>query len=308
MYAKVKPKLILISLDQQVGQIRYCNGRNEAEIVGVDLNPEILEILDQLDKLDVQSVLFTPLGRNAVFEWRWGGKKPILIVDRCTDLDELLQTLEKLLSVPAKDCLFVSSDRYQRGQAQTKGLHPWPHLTSALWAIEEKDFLFVQIEGLRDCFERLGECLPYRLDVGKDNCAVILCLITRQALAKAIDMRLEVRVLPFYPALEDVLLVRLDEVKSTKEILSQCRVLNANRDTALLAVGPNELEDDLNLHGAHGHYELLTPSSTLLQPWKSFPYEAKLGVILSQWPVNELVSERIELDSLRTHRTRSPPS
>lgn len=298
MRPKPKRGLVLISLDQHVGQVRFCNGEKEAAVVGIDLYPEILKTLHQLDKRDVQSVLIAPVGENTVYEWPLGGKKPVLVVDCHRGLAEALKVIEERLSTSVKDALFVSADRNQRGQAQAKGLRPGPHPTWALWAIEGKDALLVQIEGPRDHLESLGTCLPYRFEVGNDNRAVMLGLMNRQGLADAITKRLHVQVLPFDPAIEDVLLARLDSVQKHQKVLSKVRVLKANGQMALLALGPNELEDDLNLHGAHGHYELLGPSPALLHPLRRITGEAKLAALLNRWPVNELVAERIGLDRL----------
>jgi hypothetical protein len=81
MRPKAKRGLVLISLDQHVGQVRSCNGEKGAEVVGIDLYPEILKTLHQLDKRDVQSLLIAPVGKNTVLQWHLGGKKPVLVVD-----------------------------------------------------------------------------------------------------------------------------------------------------------------------------------------------------------------------------------
>jgi len=298
MDPKAKPGLVLISLDHHVGQVRFRNGEKEPEVVGIDLYPEILKTLHELDKRDVQSVLIAPVGKNTVLQWRLGGKKPVLVVDWHRDFDEVLKVIQKLLSASVEDALFVSADRNQRGQAQARGLRPGPHLTWALWASEGKEALLVEIEGPRDDLESLGTCLPYRFEIGNENRAVMLGLMNRQGLADAITRRLNVQVLPFDPALEDVLLARLDKVQKHQKVLSQVRVLKANGQMALLALGPNELEDDLNLHGAHGHYELLGPSP-VLHPLRRITSDAKLAALLNRWPINELVAERFNINHQR---------
>jgi len=43
MRTRAKRGLVLISLDQHVGQVRSCNGEKGVEVVGIDLYPEILK-------------------------------------------------------------------------------------------------------------------------------------------------------------------------------------------------------------------------------------------------------------------------
>jgi len=298
MRPKTKPGLVLISLDQQIGQIRSSSKGPESEVVGIDLYPETFRALQKLDELDVQSVLLAPVGNHAVLQWRLGGKSPVLVVDWHGNFDEALKIIEKRLKTSIKNALFVSADRYQRGQAQERGLRPGPHLTWALWVVEGKGGLLVQIEGSRDQLEQLGTCLPYRFEVGNDNRAVMLGLVNRQGLVDAIARRLDVQVLPFDVAIEDVLLSRLDSVHKHRKSLAKTRILNANGQMVLLALGPNQSQDNLDLHGAHGHFELLVPNQALLQSPRLSTSEAKQAFLLNRWPVSELVTETINLDRL----------
>jgi len=294
-------KVVLTVLDQYAGQVRSVSGNKGEEVVGIDLYPEVLDALRELDKRDVQSVLITPAGTNAEFQWQLIGKKPILVIDWRRNLDETLKAIEKSLGMSVKDSLFVSADRKQRGLAQSRGLHPGPHLSSALWMVDGKELLLAQVEGRRELLARLAqrrECVPYQLDVDGDANAVMIGLMTCESVANAVGMGLSAQVLRFDPAVNDLLLARLDKTQDLKKLPGRVCILKANDKTALLALGPDDVEDDLNLHGAHGHFQFLGPSPALLNSPGFATGEARIASLMREWSVKDLQVERIDLDRI----------
>lgn len=298
----MNPKVVLTVLDQYVGQVRSASGNKGDEVVGIDLYPQVLDTLRELDRRDVQSVLIAPAGTNVEFEWQLSDKKPIRVVAWQRNLEETLMAIENSLSISVKDGLFVSADRKQRGQAQKRGMHPGPHLSWALWVVDGKDSVLAQIEGEMDHLQRLahrGECLPYQLEIDSNRSATMIGLMTCASIANAAAMGLSAQVFRFDPTINDLLIARLDKVQDLGKLPGRACILKATDKTALLAIGPDDLEDNFNLHGAHGHYQFLGPSPALLQSSRFKTGEARVAGLLREWPVKDLRADRLDLDRIR---------
>ena len=73
--------------------------------------------------------------------------------------------------------------------------------------------------------------------------------------------------LPYNPMTDDLLWLRIDEDNvDVRQTLASRKILHAEPGQVLISLGPDESAQAVHAHGAHGHLELLTPSTNLLRP------------------------------------------
>jgi hypothetical protein len=277
----------IVVLDHASGAPRVDDDR----IAGIDLHPAAAQWVEQHAGEDHETVLLLPGGAGP------SGVDDVNLVARATDrLRQLARAVGVTRVEPlpvdtgsgvalgflfARDgtagaeraerpAAFVCADRSLRGEARAGGLYPVAH-PALLPLLAGADALSaVRFVGARSTLERIAAThgvvpMHYQPVEGSADWALIgVC--TDTALAEAVLRRLSVMPLDFDPAVDDVAWARVDDAtEATRAGLAGRRIVFAEPGQVLVALGPEESSDALQLHGAHGHTELLAPDPGLLQ-------------------------------------------
>ena len=160
--------------------------------------------------------------------------------------------------------VFVSADRVLRDRAARDGWDAVAHPALALPALLGQRLAFVRLAGDIDALRDAPGIVPYWVerDVGGDWAFAV---VSPAGLARALDAGLAVDRLALRHAVEDPLLVQLDEGMRAGELAGHA-VLWSRGSRLLLALDADTSNDEIPAHGAHGHFRLLTPSPELLRP------------------------------------------
>lgn len=167
---------------------------------------------------------------------------------------------------------YVDADRVGRAVARRAGWRAVPHET--LLGDEPGDIRFVRIAGPVD-LTRLPGFVPCAVD-DVDGGVEALGIGDERTMAAAAVQRADAQELGGDPSTDDLVRVHLDHLDDRAlDELARRRVIH-HRTTAsgvgvaVVALGPDESVDDLDLHGAHGHTVYLPPRPELLDRSTSF--------------------------------------
>lgn len=248
-----------IVLDQHAGALRAADGAQSGRIVGIDLLPAVEELLKEASGLHVpmRLVLPEPLEGPAVRE-----------LDRLVPLFEQVVALASL-ELPDVDGpnMLVAADRVVRRDGQLAGWSPVAHPALALPTVLGRRFAFARIAGALDALRGAPGFVPYWIETAAHGAGEwALALLSRVALARAMDAGIEIDRLALRHEVEDPLLVQLDPGVRAGAALAQYDVLWSQGDRVLLAIDADTSNDEIPAHGAHGHFRFLTPSPELLRP------------------------------------------
>jgi hypothetical protein len=182
-------------------------------------------------------------------------------------LGDALAAAAEALGVPLERGVFVGADYVHRGVAARHGLTPVPHLILADAVLRGEQLAFVRITGQRDLVERQRDMLPYALERLADGNWSLLGVAIEASIVQAVGAGLHVHTLPLDPGTEAPLIVQLDGSGADVSVaLSGVKVLESDGLRTLVAISADRPTDALGIHGAHGHFQLLTPSPDLLRP------------------------------------------
>jgi hypothetical protein len=246
-----------IVLDQNTGSL-LADGGPEPRIAGFHLLPAAEELLEEATQLHVpmRLVLPEPLEDPAIAQLR----TMLPLVEDVVGL----QSLD--LPGGAGPNVVVAADRVVRGELAAAGWSPVPHPALALPTLLGRRLQFAWIAGDLSILRRGAGFVPYWLESGEGRSDWAFGLLSRPALARALDAGLELHRLPLRHEVEDSLLVQLDDGVRAGDALAGHNVLWAQGSRVLLAIDAATTTDEIPAHGAHGHFRLLTPSPELLRP------------------------------------------
>lgn len=184
------------------------------------------------------------------------------------DVELAGQTLASFAASPAAAAgtLLVAADRELRGEGLARGFGAAPHLAVADLLVHGEEPRFVRLEGPPEGFEGLEGVVPYDWARAGER-RVMLAAASPRALAEAVARGLRILVLPLDLAAEDPCWVRLDgPPRKLAATLATRKLLLVEAGRALVALGPDEGEDELAALARHGGLELLAPCPELLLP------------------------------------------
>jgi hypothetical protein len=195
------------------------------------------------------------------------GDLPVFALDQAFDM----AVPDGFAAAAPKGAALVAADRRLRGAAAQAGLLALPHLSLIEAAAQAELPDTVRLQGGRDAlmrWSRTSGAVPMQFQPASDgNGWAWIGLAGRDALAKAALDGFHIALLPYDIRTHDLLWARLDEKDAeTQAALAKRDILYAEPGQALIALGPEESPDALNMHGDHGHAELLSPMPDLLEP------------------------------------------
>ncbi len=199
------------------------------------------------------------------------------------------------------EVLLIATDRKLRAAALKAGMLAAPHPMMAKSIIDNQPLLFGKLDGPKSVIRRLPDVVPYYLEThNHDNCQLFGSL-SPNTIAQAITNDIDVQIYPVNPASHDLLFVRIDKhiKKNILSALTDKTILSYEHRRILVALDADVQNDNISLHGDHGHYWHLTPSPELLQPVHTdsneagFAFNAQETSLLHSLRKSELI-ERLE--------------
>jgi hypothetical protein len=245
---------LALALDQAAGSLRW--GQSPPRVVGVDLLPSAQALVAQAGEL-------------------------ILLLPGITDRDVLEQVsslvprAEAVLGVEdgapaptgADRAIFVAADRVLRRSAADQGWQPAPHPAVALGLMRGERYEFARVTGDRAALVGLPSVVPYAIEDTPGGGAALLGLLPRASMAAALEARLGIERLAIDAGVEDPLLVQLGGADAGfGEALAGRRVLWTDGSRVLIALDAATRNDEIPVHGPHGHFVALAASPELLAP------------------------------------------
>lgn len=205
------------------------------------------------------------------------------------------KSLKHLWKALGDSTILIASDRSIRAAALRRGLSVAADPVSARMLLEHSHPEFVCLRGDVQEFSDRHDFLPYFIEKRLCGNTLAFGVLPKKELARAIVFGLEVTVLPLDFDCEDALLVHLDDRgEASARALSGLRILWAEEQRLLIAIGPETETDDIGVHGAHGHYFALAPNAELLRTVNGQEqYLAADELALARLPPKHLPYERI---------------
>jgi hypothetical protein len=293
-------KSAILMLDQTFGSLRLVVDSDYSNLVGIDLLPTTVEVLGQFKESGVRVIIL--LTESLPSEALCNLKQFLPSVDEVMlsekDLRKTLSDCSKHLSTAPEQTLFVSADRVLRGLVASQGYHAVPHPAIAALVVRGCSLQFVRVTGDREHFERIPEMVPYFTEYLEGGARCFLGVMSRAAISEAIVRRLRVDVLSLDLSTEDPLFIQLDDVdKQATDELTKRKVLFADDQRVLVAIGSSEFNDSITLHGVHGHLQFLMPTPELLRPAPDPSVDfGRIQLDLSRWPLKKIKITQIPLD------------
>ena len=185
----------------------------------------------------------------------------------------------------------------QRAVAEDFGLEARPDPTSALLAHRYGPLSFVRFDGDLERLRSEPEFVPYFLERQRKGW-MALGLASAAAISRAVARRTRAAVLPLDPHTDDPLLVHLDRVDAeAAKTIEALTVLSSDGRRLLLALRPDVVNDDIDMHGVHGHYIAVWPDPALFdRTSQTKRYEADATETLSRFSKHLVKVERIHPD------------
>jgi hypothetical protein len=141
-----------------------------------------------------------------------------------------------------------------------------PHPRVALPAALGDALVFAHLTGSLDELRPPIGLVPYWLERRAGRRATAFALLTRKALAGALDAGVTIERLPLRPGVEDPLLVAFEPGARAGTALAAHDVLWSDGSRVLVALGADGPSPDLAAGSGHGRVSLLAPSPELLRP------------------------------------------
>jgi len=278
---------VLVTFDEQLGQLRL--GEKD-ELLSIDLLPAAVAELGRLQDNGANITLLIPRSDVKRTEWQLARKKPITVIGAAHRGGAPGSGELALEPAGAGQAAFVAVDRRLRGEARAHGWHPLPHLKCVSWWLRGETAAFFRVRGPVDLLRRVSDCLACHLGHSGAG-TLLLAVMPPGGCMQAIRLGLEVYKLDADPAIDDLLLLRIDEPVPADLAGFGGRVLFSDRELVCVALGPDDSEDAQPLHGAHGHNLLVRANPDLLKAAVSPPTRAQLSAQLRQWSVDKLKVE-----------------
>ena len=242
------PASIDIVLDHHSGTLR---GRG-AGVSTVDLAPATEALLREASQLHVPVRLVVPERLDDA---------AIAALEALLALAEAVEMLDTLaLPDGPEPHILVAADRVVRQQAADDGWLAVAHPMLALPAVLGDGLVFARVSGERGSLRRPGLVAYWT----ENDWA--FAVLSRKALASALDDGIAIERLALDAGVQDPLLVQLDRGTRLGEILADHEVLWSDGSRVLLALDAATTNDAIPVHGSHGHFVFLAADPGLLAP------------------------------------------
>jgi len=185
-------------------------------------------------------------------------------LERLVPLAEIVAGFDRLEPRDEPGVL-VAADRVTRARAAASGWTAVPHPALALPVALGETLVFARLRGDLGAIGRIPGIVPYSIEEQADGSSAVLAALPQTRVAEAIDAGIGFEALPLDVGLEDPLFVQLDEGARIGDALAGYRILSADGSRVLVALDAAQRNDEIPLHGAHGHFRFLTPSPELLR-------------------------------------------
>ncbi len=293
-------KRAVIMLDQFTGELR----KDDGTLMGIDLWPEVETSIDALTREGVEAILAIPSADSTeeiqdLSDWVPGLKIIAITREFSYAKNEDFASGARLQTGDAQTA-FVSSDRRMRGDAARAGFKPAPHISLLPMMMKGKRIEAVRLTGLRDTLWKYGqsdEVVPMHFQPTPEGTNwALIALVSPEAQARAVMLKFSIQSLPYDPMMEDLLWARIDlDSKETRKELTKRKILHAEPGQVLLALKPQENAQALDIHGGHGHFELLIPDPNLL---RAAPITSASRGPLEIDKLPEGILEKVKIDPL----------
>lgn len=301
---------VILLLDQSFGTLRLAREEDSVSLAGIDLAPGTEAALAQFKEAGAQTILvmLEPLKRQALQILEQYLPKVDKILTQEKDLSATLALCDKQFSIDRRRTIFVAADRVARGVAAKQGYLAVPHPVMAALTIRGRFLQFARVTGHREHFEQIPEIVPYFAEYMESGSWNLLAVMSREAIAEMIRRRLQLEVLPLDLASEDPLFVQLDSIdEDVAEVLKRQKVLSFDNQRMLVALGPEQFNDSLAIHGPHGHFQFLMPSPEILEPVPDSSSEFQIArLAFGGWPAEKV--KVVPIPPIVTHVILNPCS
>ena len=241
-------KNVIAILDNDFGNLRIIKDTDTFCINDIDLSNSAKELLTVLEKSNLRLFL---LFREKLDEASYEQVKFLLpslsiVVPFKEKLENILLNLSKDYKLKTDETIFLSSDRSSRHIASANGFYALPHIKLAIMMIERKMFEFVRMVGKRSLIEQLDEVLPYYLEDTDNGLCEILSVAPTNTIIKAIELKLNIQVLPVNLSDEDIVLINLDKNVHNQlldQTINQYRLLYSDDEKIVVTVGKRKISN-----------------------------------------------------------------
>lgn len=275
---------VVVMVDHHFGVLQLSRDGGEV-LHGVSLGGGVAEALESLRASGVRVTIAVP---------------EALGVESVTRLSRILSGSPKVvagtgaartLKPSVASRIVVAADRVVRARAVKAGGRALPHVVLAALELKCGPLHFVRALGTREAFERLRHFVPYFAEPAEREQMAVLGVLGSATIDKARHLGIAIEELPLDLAVEDPMFVRLDN-RIQSDRLSRCRVLASEDGRVLVALPPETMNDDVGVHGAHGHFLVLSPSTELLKPAPA-PGSAlrRARLAIDRWPRRQALEE-----------------
>lgn len=291
---------VIVNLDHQVAQLRLDVNEKGVQLLGIDLTPDATKALKEIYDSECKIALHVPadLSREASRQLKKLVPHTRVVVPRGKDCLKAIERCCNALKTSPKRTVFVAADRVVRALAVEQKLLALPHLTLAAWAAAGHTLQFVVIRGPRSAFDSLLYTLPYALERHDSSTWSLTGVATERDISRASAVGLSVKSLDLNLSLEEPVLVHLDEVSKDdiKKIDKRCVLSSCDR-RMLIVRGRSTTADKIEIHGRHGHNQLLTPQPHALRRHPRSEHFVNIDELqLSKWPLTKYEIELRDRD------------
>ncbi len=305
MINRITPiKRAVVMLDQSSGEMRSGAGSP----AGIDLWPQTADAFAVAQRSGLEVVLAVPSGFDPDSVMAIGETLGVRVVPLAAELS--FSGPGDGLAEPGGDgpaTALVSADRRLRGEAARAAMQPAPHVALLPMMMRGEAPEAVRLVGPREVLARLAlkhRMVPMHFQPAAGQDWALIALADAGAIAAAVLAGVQLNALPFDAITDDLAWVRIDEDSpAAREALAARRILYAEAGQVLIALAPDEDTEALQVHGAHGHTELLAPSPELLGAavTDSLSYDA-----VAPQSLPEDIFERVKLPALDIARIFRP--
>ncbi len=266
-----RPRQVVLVLDQNAASLRWA----EDTIFGFDLYPDCKNACDKARSRGVEVMLALPVRPGTKLPERFAGTEfPVVPMGSDFSFDSPVGVKA------APGSVLIAADRKLRGAAHGAGMIALPHLSLLDALMVGETPMAARLQGKRDVlmrFSSIATAVPMHFQPGPDGVWAWIGILTKAALAEAVELGLDAAPLPYEVTTDDLFWVRPDHFDAgTKAALKQRTILHAEKGQMLIALGPDESPEALGIHGEHGHAQLLSPTPQLIAPVHSNPQEAAI--------------------------------
>ncbi len=166
-----------------------------------------------------------------------------------------------------EEVLLIAADRNLRTAALDAGMSAVPHPAMVKSIIDDQPLFFGKLDGAKNLIQRLPDIVPYYVETYAHDACQLFGSLSPNTIAQAIQQNINVQIYQVDLARHDFMFVRIDNHRDQGLLsaLANRMILSYERGRILVALDKDSQNDDISLHGDHGHYWYLMPSPELLE-------------------------------------------